>query len=463
MNPIVSIIVPVYNAENTIRRCIDSILGQEYTDFELIIADDGSKDSSGAICDEYAQRDPRVRIIHKENTGVSDTRNTAIKQATGTYLQFLDSDDWMTPDSTKLLVRAATEHNCDMVIADFYRVVGERVSHKGSIEEDKVLSKEEFAEEMMKNPADFYYGVLWNKLYRRDLVEQYGLHMDTSVSWCEDFLFNLEYILHAETFYALQTPIYYYVKTKGSLVSQGMSLSKTIKMKFMVFEYYNNFYKHVYDEKDYEKNRLSVYRFFLDSAGDGTVLPTLLPGVSRLGDERTFVYAPAIEGEGILSDSYRNRKLLEYCLESIALSNDLSLNEVTLLLYLSQSNALLNRKELAELTGMSKKALGTIMQKLITKNYIKVTEMREPRKKNTTIALKQSVNTAPDQSPVRKKSEKYLNIELLPAATNLFPALATSQSDFDAIRFADFTEEELVEYTRLSKKITENTKRILKN
>ncbi|MBQ7775939.1 MAG: glycosyltransferase [Lachnospiraceae bacterium] len=438
MKPTVSIIVPIYNAENSIRRCIDSILGQEYTDFELILVDDGSTDTCGTICDEYAARDSRIRVIHKPNTGVSDTRNTAIRQATGTYLQFLDSDDWITSDATKLLVRTAQEHNCDLVIADFYRVVGEKVSHKGSIEEEKVLTKEEFAEQMMKNPADFYFGVLWNKLYRRDLVTKYDLCMDTSVSWCEDFLFNLEYILHAEVFYALQTPIYYYVKTKGSLVNQGMSLSKTIKMKFMVFEYYNNFYKHVYDEKDYEKKRLSVYRFFLDAAGDGNALTTLLPSVSKLGNERGFAYAPAIMGEGILSDSYRNRKLLEHYLEPIAISNDLNTKEVSLLFLLSQSYTLFTRRELADLAGMTRNSLSHTLQRLVAKDYIKVTDLREHRK-------------------------KYLNIELLPAAANLLPAFATVISDYDAARFSDFTEEELVEYTRLSKKMNENLKKSLMN
>ena len=136
--------------------------------------------------------DARVRVIHKPNTGVSDSRNTAIRLAQGTYLQFLDSDDWMTPDAMKLLVRAALDHDCDLVISDFYRVVEDRVSQKRDIEEDGVLTREEFAEHMMENPADFYYGVLWNKLYRRDLVEKYHLSMDTDVNWCEDFLFNLD-------------------------------------------------------------------------------------------------------------------------------------------------------------------------------------------------------------------------------------------------------------------------------
>ena len=119
MKPTVSIIVPVYNAEKFLNRCVDSILGQEYRDFELILVDDGSRDMSGSICDAYAKTDERVVVIHKENSGVSDTRNQGIERAKGTYLQFVDSDDWLTPDATKLMVRAAEEHGCDMVISDF--------------------------------------------------------------------------------------------------------------------------------------------------------------------------------------------------------------------------------------------------------------------------------------------------------------------------------------------------------
>ena len=102
--PAVSIIVPVYNAEDYLGRCVDSILGQEFQDFELLLVNDGSTDSSGKICDDYAAKDKRVYVIHKNNTGVSDTRNMAISHAKGKYLQFVDSDDWLTPDATKLMV-----------------------------------------------------------------------------------------------------------------------------------------------------------------------------------------------------------------------------------------------------------------------------------------------------------------------------------------------------------------------
>ena len=132
MTPTVSIIVPVYNAVNTIGRCIESILNQEYSDFELLLVNDGSADGSGAICDAYADRDSRVRVFHQVNSGVSASRNLALDHAKGDYLQFLDSDDWITPDATSSLVRAAETNRCDLVIADFYRVVGERVSHKSN-------------------------------------------------------------------------------------------------------------------------------------------------------------------------------------------------------------------------------------------------------------------------------------------------------------------------------------------
>ncbi|MBR2595193.1 MAG: glycosyltransferase family 2 protein, partial [Solobacterium sp.] len=103
--PKVSVIIPVYNAEKNIERCADSVLNQEYRDLELIMVDDGSKDGTAAILDELAARDERVRVIHKPNGGVSETRNRALDMAAGKYVQFLDADDWIPADSTKLLVR----------------------------------------------------------------------------------------------------------------------------------------------------------------------------------------------------------------------------------------------------------------------------------------------------------------------------------------------------------------------
>ena len=462
MRPMVSIVVPIYNAENYLRRCVDSILNQEYTDFELLLVNDGSTDASGDICEEYGDQDPRVIVIQKENTGVSDSRNRALDRAQGKYLQFLDSDDWITPDATRLFVRAAEEYGCDMVISDFYRVVGERLSTKGDIEEEGVLTREEFAAHMMENPADFYYGVLWNKLYRRDIVEEHNLRMDTDINWCEDFMFNLEYIRYAKVFYALHAPIYYYVKRKGSLASQGINISKTVKMKLNVFEYYNNFYKHVLEEEDYEKNRLQVYRFFIDAAGDGTVPPSILPGSKKLGDERVFVNTEILQAEGLAGEDYRKRKLLEHYLEPVALKGDLKVMDVRLLLCLCEKHEWDSRRELADFAGISRTNLTSGLQRLTMKGFLKVEEVKEPKpsKKDKTTG-KNKTKTAEMAETKRKERGGRIAVTILPAADAVMKELEMAQRDYDAARFAGFTEEELIKYAELSEKIKENTKNIL--
>ena len=461
MRPMVSIIVPVYNAEQYLRRCVDSILNQEYTDFEVFLVNDGSTDSSGDICEEYGNKDTRVIVIQKENTGVSDSRNLALDRARGKYLQFLDSDDWITPDATRLFVRAAEEYGCDMVISDFYRVVGERLSPKGDIEEEGVLTQEEFAAHMMENPADFYYGVLWNKLYRRDLVEEHSLRMDTNINWCEDFLFNLEYIRYAKVFYALHAPIYYYVKRKGSLASQGISISKTVKMKLNVFEYYNNFYKHVLEEEDYEKNRLQVYRFFIDAAGDGNVPPSILPGAKKLGDERVFVNTEILQAEGPAGEDYRKRKLLEHYLEPVALKGDLKVMDVCLLLCLCEKHEWDSRRELADFAGISRTNLTSGLQRLTMKGFLKIEEVKEPKPSRKSKAAGEVQGKAEKPETRRKDRKTKVTVTILPTAEAVMKELALAQRDYDEARFVGFTEEELIKYADLSEKIKENTKRIL--
>ena len=443
MIPKVSIIIPVYNAETHLNRCIDSVLKQDFEDFELILMDDGSKDSSGMICDEYAAKDSRVRVIHKENSGVSDTRNQAISLARGEYLQFLDSDDWITPDATGLFVRTAIEHDCDMVISDFYRVVGERLSHKGDIQEDGLLTREEFAVCMMEKPADFYYGVLWNKLYRRDLIEKYGLCMDKDISWCEDFIFNMEYIRHVKNVYALRVPIYYYVKTPGSLVSQGTSISKTIRMKSTVFKCYNEFYKDVFNEEDYEKRRLQVYRFLIDAAGDGTVGLPVLPGSMKLGNERISVSLSVTEGAGILFDTYREGKLLERYLEIVALKQDLAFEDVKLLFYLSQTEESCTLKEMSEITQLKRRKLVMSIQKLISKEMIR---------------LKEAENVDLE----KKKSENKIELELLNGSEPVVTDILMAKNTYLQVKYSGLNEEEIEQYEMLTEKMRGNIQKALK-
>lgn len=476
MEPKVSIIVPVYNAEKGLARCVNSILNQEFRDFELILMDDGSRDRSREICDGYARADARVVVVHKENTGVSDTRNQAIARARGTFLQFVDSDDWLTADATKLMVRAAEETGCDLVIADFYRVVGEMVSRKGDIDADQVIGREAFVGFMMENPADYYYGVLWNKLYRREIVKAHGIRMDAKISWCEDFLFNLEYVRYATTFYALRTPVYYYVKTKGSLVNQKISLSRTVEMKLAMFECYNDFFKHVLDEEAYERKRLQVYHFLVDAAKDGFVFPATIPGTQKLGEERSQALQEVISEDGIIVERYRDRKLIERYLESVALKYDMTMAELSLLLYRKDAGQALDgkdagkalsRKDLAELMHMSRGDLRAALQKLVARGILEVVDVPRKRSEATEMAemaglFGKRVEAQDADGMTKKKREpRKIRLELLPAADAVLQDIAAAERDYEQAKFRGFTEDEIRQYTALERHVQENEKQIL--
>lgn len=270
LQPLVSIIIPVYNLADYLPQCLDSVRGQSYENIQVLLVNDGSTDASLAVSQEYVRRDSRFQLIDKANSGVSDSRNQALDRAEGKYIQFLDGDDWLAPDATEALVHAAESTGADLVLAHFYRVADERMAPRGHIKKECVLTRQEFAEEMMKAPANYYYGVLWNKLYRRSIIDSRRLRFDSQVNWCEDFLFNLEYIERVRLVSAIPRPIYYYRKRENSLVTSQASLRRTIAMKIQTFDSY----KELYQKLDlYEEQKAKVYGYFLSAATDGAVSP----------------------------------------------------------------------------------------------------------------------------------------------------------------------------------------------
>ena len=265
-NPMVSIIVPVYNGEKSIERCLRSIQNQSYTKNEEIVVNDGSTDHTEKVIKKYVEEDARFHYIKKDNTGVSDSRNIGMASAKGEYFQFVDGDDWLVKRATEEFVRTAQLYDCDMVISDFYRVCGRKIMVKGHIDMGPVITRTKFAEYMMKAPANFYYGVLWNKFFKADIIRKFSLVCDTDLDWCEDFRFNLEYLQYVGNVGVIDRPLYYYVKTKGSLVdTQAGSLQLTIKTKRKLFDYY----KELYQALDlYEENKLKIQMFYLSFAHD---------------------------------------------------------------------------------------------------------------------------------------------------------------------------------------------------
>ena len=440
--PKVSIIVPVYNAEKALRKCVESILNQEYKDLELLLMDDGSKDSSHAIIDEYAEKDSRVRAVHKKNSGVSDTRNMALDMAAGTYIQFLDADDWITPDATKLLVRGMEDSGADMVIADFYRVVGEHLSQKGDIGTDKVLTRKDYADFMISSPADFYYGVIWNKFYKKEILDRYSIRMNAELSYCEDFIFNMEYVLHADRIAVVKSPIYYYVKTEGSLVAQNMNLSKILSMKANVLQYYDRFCRKVYDEKEYDLRKAEIAGFLLDFAKDGFVFPSS-PNSKKLGTETVSVQYNPEGRDNIFSDNYYEDKLLEYYLKPVSIQNDLKPEDIRILLYMYISARPVTERMVVDYTRLPLVTVVTSLQKMKSRYILK---SLRPARDDVHASL----------------AERYTTYYVLDDAKHIQEQLEKILKDYDELRYRGLSGEEIELLRKLEKRTVDNIKTFLR-
>ena len=273
--PLVSIIVPIYNAKDHIARCVESIRKQTYQNLEIILLNDGSQDVSLQVCEMFARVDDRIVVIDKANSGVAATRNLGLRQAKGKYLQFVDADDTIQPYATELMVQRAEESGADLVIAHYNRIrppkprPGEeeaeiarpvKVQTFGFLLEGP-MTKEEFAAGLMQEPASFYYGVMWNKLYRADLVRAHeDVECAEDLDWSEDLYFNLSYIRYAERFYALSTPVYNYYNTPGSAVHTALNPMNVVTTRAALFTYYKELYEHL---GLYEEYKGQIYKYLV--------------------------------------------------------------------------------------------------------------------------------------------------------------------------------------------------------
>lgn len=186
--PKISIILPVYNTENYLDMCLQSVLGQSFDDYELLIVDDGSTDRSSAMLDAYAAKDARIHVFHQENGGVSAARNAAIAEAIGDYLFFLDSDDYMSPDALRLLYAAAVETDAD-VVAGGYRFFGTQELERPGI--DAVMDGATFLSRYFSIVSAHFGYPSWGKLFRRALIMEHGIRYNTEQKKCEDHTFNV--------------------------------------------------------------------------------------------------------------------------------------------------------------------------------------------------------------------------------------------------------------------------------
>ena len=420
----VSIIVPVYNGEKSIKRCAESILNQDYPELELILVDDGSRDRSWEIMQALATADHRVKAIHQENGGVSSARNRALAEASGTYVQFADADDWLPMDATKLLVREMEAQSADLAVGDFYRVVDGNVSEKGAIETSGVLSLQQYADEMMLAPADLYYGVLWNKLYRRDIIECYGIRMDENINYSEDMIFNLEYLLHVKNIAILKAPVYYYQYTKGSLVDQSLNLSSTIKMKKSVIGYYNEFFKKTFDAPAYQERLPVIYGYLLAVSHDSLALP-FTPGTRKLNVGADLSALSGESGNAFpMRSAMLEARLLGRYLETLGRKHGLDEARIKLLYCMEKRKEPCSVESLCLLTGLGKAAVIVAMARLLADGLVR------------------------RESPFGGKERFSFQ------APELTEELLQLDRDVDTVCFAGFTEEEIRLYHNLEERIS---------
>lgn len=224
----VSIIIPVYNSEEYIENLLDDIIKQSFSDFEVIVVNDGSQDNSQTILERYAQRDKRIHPIKVENSGVSQARNLGLSLAKGKYIRFVDADDRLDEDSIKVMMDTAElDESLDLIIGSF-RSIPEVNLYYGEHAISGKQTLEQMALDFLFNIRSFYYGVVWNKLYKREIIQAHNIKFKKEVSWCEDFLFNLEYFKYCEWFYFLPVneQVYNYVQHSSSTTQLVHSLPK---------------------------------------------------------------------------------------------------------------------------------------------------------------------------------------------------------------------------------------------
>ncbi len=257
---LISIVVPIYKVEKYLEKCVESICNQTYRNLEIILVDDGSPDQCGAMCEEYASKDDRIKVIHKKNGGLSDARNAGIDVAKGTYIGFVDSDDYIHPSMFEILYKAVKENDAEISVCNFFKVEdGEYVNYKGISNVNSVVfdTEREYAQYAFEEKTMDFFTVAWNKLYKRELFDEirypFGkIHEDEFTTYK---LFHL-----SKKAVYVKEDLYFYVQRAGSIMANGFD-----ERSFHKLEAYEERLNRYAKEKRYEwyERVLFMYRLYL--------------------------------------------------------------------------------------------------------------------------------------------------------------------------------------------------------
>lgn len=231
----ISVIVPIYKVEAYLDKCVQSIVDQTYTNLEIILVDDGSPDRCGQMCDVWAEKDSRIRVIHKENGGLSDARNAGLAVATGQLVSFIDSDDWIDPEFLQTLYEALKQNDAQIAECGIRLVDGEgRVLSRRGPGKSETIGKIEALRRLVLE--DGIYQTVWNKLYRRDVI---GDILFEKGKYNEDDFWTYQIFDRIERLALVERPMLNYLQRGGSIMGQGYSLKRLdgLEARYLRWQY----------------------------------------------------------------------------------------------------------------------------------------------------------------------------------------------------------------------------------
>lgn len=249
----ISVIMPVYNVEKFIRQSLESVLNQTYKNLEIILVDDGSKDSSGKICDEYSKIDDRIKVIHKENGGLSTARNAGLDVATGKYVMFIDSDDFYEHNSCEVLYNEIEKRGADFVSGNYIHVTYDGKKWQKPLFNPEVYDNFKLSINDYKKSFFVMNSVVWNKIFNREFIEKWNLRFIPKAI-AEDAIFSTFCYVHSNNAYFINDVVYNYRQNQANV-----SISTNCTKQY--FEGLNGSYKRIFDNFDSTGNT-GFYRFF---------------------------------------------------------------------------------------------------------------------------------------------------------------------------------------------------------
>lgn len=309
MKPLISVIVPVYNVEKYLEKCLDSILAQTLSDIEIIVIDDGSTDRSAEICDTYAQRDGRIKVLHKKNGGLSSARNAGLDIATGKYIALVDSDDWIADNMFEVLYDSIKEYKADIAQCECIKMKNDDtiVNPNLRIKKPTIHSAKEILERL-HDKGCITYTVVWNKLYKAELFQ--GLRFPHG-KYHEDEFFSYRMIHRAKRIVCCSNKLYFYRQRANSITGRKFNLTRLDAIE--AFMQRKDFYKSIKLYDLYQKELIYllkyIYRMYIQVKGRITDNKMILVELKRRYRSVFFE---------LIRSNYRDKKLLCYAINCIS-------------------------------------------------------------------------------------------------------------------------------------------------